>query len=75
MSPVSGEHSVSWLAKTLIESNYVKWSTLSNRRFWSVKRDNPVTIIFDSDTYIYWVQMTNQVPSLSIPAVELRRVP
>jgi hypothetical protein len=65
-------HKTTGAVTTLIESNAVRWP--SDRRFKYVERDNEVAVNFDFDTYIYWVQLTNQVPSLSILAVELRRV-
>jgi hypothetical protein len=61
--------------ETLIGSNSVRWDPGPNTRFVHVESANSTPIDFDFDTFVYWVQMTNESPNLSILAVELRRRP
>jgi hypothetical protein len=67
-------HKATGTVTTLIASNYVRWNTLSSRRFWYVENTTPVAVNFDFSTYVYWVQMTDQIPGVSLLGVELRRL-
>jgi hypothetical protein len=66
-------HKTSGAVSTVLEANSVRWNPGLNATFVYVETQASKAVNFDFDTYVYWVQFTNDRSDLSVKSVELRR--